>query len=170
MTFAPGETSKSLFLNITNDRLNEALETIRLALTSSIATIGTGSTATVNIIDNDATPTVSFETAASSGSEGASNPQTFRVKLSAASGQRVTVRYAFTANGSTVTSGDYTLPSGVLTFEPGETVKVIPLVIKQDTLVEATELIRITLSSPVNAVLNNSLIHTFSILDDDRLI
>lgn len=170
VTFAPGETSKSLFLNVTNDRLNEALETIRLALTSSIATIGTGSTATVNIIDNDAAPTVSFETAASSGSEGASNPQTFRVKLSAASGQRVTVRYAFTANGSTVTSGDYTLPSGVLTFEPGETVKVIPLVIKQDTLVEATELIRITLSSPVNAVLNNSLIHTFSILDDDRLI
>ena len=170
VTFAPGETSKSLFLNITNDRLNEALETIRLALTSSIATIGTGSTATVNIIDNDAAPTVSFEVAASSGSEGASNPQTFRVKLSAASGQRVTVRYAFTANGSTVTSGDYTLPSGVLTFEPGETVKVIPLVIKQDTLIEATELIRITLSSPINAVLNNSLTHTFSILDDDRLI
>lgn len=169
VTFAPGETSKSLLLNITNDRLNEALETIRLALTSSIATIGTGSTATVNIIDNDAAPTVSFETSASSGSEGIANPQTVRVKLSAVSGQRVTVRYAFNATGSTVTRGDYTLPSGTLTFEPGETVKVIPLVILQDTLVEPTELIQITLSSPTNAALGSTLTHAFSILDDDRL-
>lgn len=170
VTFAPGETSKSLILNITNDRLNEALETIRLALTSSIATISTGSTATVNIIDNDAAPTVSFETSASSGSEGVASPQTVRVKLSAVSGQRVTVRYAFTASGSTVTRGDYTLPSGTLTFEPGETVKVIPLMILQDTLVEPTELIQITLSTPTNAVLGNTLTHVFSILDDDRPI
>ena len=61
-------------------------------------------------------------------------------------------------------------PSGTLTFEPGETVKVIPLMILQDTLVEPTELIQITLSTPTNAVLGNTLTHVFSILDDDRPI
>ncbi len=168
VTFAPGETSKTVTLNITNDLLNEALETIRLALSSTTATIGTGSTAVVNLVDNDPAPTVSFEAATSSGSEGIANPQSVRVKLSAPSGQRVTVRYAFTASGSTATSADFTLPSGTLTFEPGETIKMIPLVIIQDQVVESTELIRITLSSPTNAVLGNTLTHAFSILYDER--
>ena len=169
VTFAPGETSKTVTLNITNDLLNEALETIRLALSSTTATIGTGSTAVVNLIDNDPAPTVSFEAATSSGSEGIANPQSVRVKLSAPSGQRVTVRYAFTASGSTATSADFTLPSGTLTFEPGETIKTIPLVIIQDQIVESSELIRMTLSSPTNAVLGTTLTHVFSILDDERL-
>ena len=168
VTFAPGETSKTVTLNITNDLLNEALETIRLALSSTTATIGTGSTAVVNLVDNDPAPTVSFEAATSSGSEGIANPQSVRVKLSAPSGQRVTVRYAFTASGSTATSADFTLPSGTLTFEPGETIKMIPLVIIQDQVVESTELIRMTLSSPTNAVLGSTLTHAFSILDDER--
>ncbi len=170
VTFAPGETRKTVTLNITNDRLNEALETIRLALSSTTASIGTGSTATVSIVDNDPAPTVSFQAAASSGSEGTESPGTVRVVLSAASGQRVTVRYAFTTSGSTASStSDFTLPNGLLTFEPGETVKTIPLLIKPDTTVESTELIQISLLSPTNATLGSRVLHAFSILDDDRL-
>ena len=44
----------------------------------------------------------------------------------------------------------------------------IPLVITQDQIVESTELIRITLSSPVNATLGTTLTHVFSILDDEK--
>ena len=171
VTFAPGETRKSLTLNIVNDRLNEALETIRLALTSDIAVIRTGSTAQVSIVDNDAAPTVSFETAASSGAEGVASPQSIRVKLSAASGQRVTVRYAYTPTGSTASqTADFTLPSGTLIFEPGETVKIIPLTVIQDLLAESTELVRISLVSPTNALLGTTSVHTYSILDDDTRV
>jgi len=171
VTFAPGETRKTLTLNISNDLLDEVNETIRLALTSTTATIGTGSTATVTILDNDAAPTVSFTTATSSGRENIASPGTVRVALSAPSGQNVTVKYAMTTSGTTANSRtDFTLAAGTLTFLPGETVKTIPLVLKNDTLREATETIRITLTTPVNATLGSVIAHVFSILDDESIV
>ncbi len=168
VTFAPGETRKVIRLTINDDLLDEANETIKLALTSATATIGVGSTATVTIIDNDVAPTVSFTTATSSGLENVASPGTVRVKLSAASGQSVTVKYAFTAAGSTASSlYDFTLAAGTLTFLPGETEKTIPLVLKNDTRRESIETIKITLSAPVNATLGSLLTHLFSILDND---
>ena len=171
VTFAPGETRKTLTLNISNDLLDEVNETIKLALTSTTATIGTGSTATVTILDNDAAPTVSFTTATSSGRENIASPGTVRVALSAPSGQNVTVKYAMTTSGTTANSRtDFTLAAGTLTFLPGETVKTIPLVLKNDTLREATETIRITLTTPVNATLGSVIAHVFSILDDESIV
>ena len=170
VTFAPGETRKTLTLNISEDLLDEVNETIKLALTSTAAVIGLGSTATVTILDNDAAPTVSFTTATSSGRENIASPGTVRVALSAASGQTVTVRYAMTSSGTTANSRtDFTLAAGTLTFLPGETVKTIPLVLKNDSLREATETIRITLTTPVNATLGSVIAHVFSILDDELI-
>jgi len=171
VTFAPGETRKTLTLNINDDLLDEANETINLALTSSTAIIGTGSTAQVTILDNDAPPTVSFTTSSSRGLENVPSPGTVRVALSAASGLSITVRYSVSSIGTTASStADFTLAAGTLTFLPGETVKIIPLVLKNDTLREATETIRITLTGPVNATLGSLLTHDFSILDDDTLV
>ncbi len=165
VTFAPGETRKTITLNVTNDILDELNETIKLALTSTTAVIGTGTT--VTITDNDAAPTVSFTTATSRGAENVASPSTVRVALSTASGLSVTVRYAVTASGTTAVSTDYTLAAGTLTFLPGETAKTIPLVLKNDILREATETIKITLSTPTNSVLGSIVSHVFSILDDE---
>ena len=166
VTFAPGETRKSIVLNITEDLLDEANETINLALTSAQAVLGPGST--VTILDNDAAPTVSFTTATSSGREDIASPGTVQVALSAASGLSVTVRYAVTALGTTASSlTDYTLAAGTLTFLPGETTKTLPLVLKNNTLAEPTETIKITLSTPTNSVLGSLVSHVFSILDDE---
>lgn len=111
-------------------------------------------------------PSVAFTAASSSGSE-AVTPAALTVALSAPSGQPVTVNYAVT--GGTATGGgvDYTLPSGTLTFAPGETTKAIPIAIVNDALDEPDETIQVTLASPVNATLGTPAVHTYTILDDD---
>ncbi len=171
VTFAPGETRKMLTLNINNDLLDELNEVIQLALTSTTAVIGTGSTAAVTILDDDPAPTISFTTSTSSALENIASPGTVRVALSAPSGQAVTVKYAVSTSGTTArVTADYTLAAGTLTFLPGETEKTIPLVIKNDTLKEPTETIRIVLSAPTNATLGGLFAHVFSILDDDSIV
>ncbi len=171
VTFAPGETRKSLVLTINEDTLDEANETIKLALTSPQAVIGLGSTATVTILDNDAAPTVSFGSATSSGRENVASPGTVRVVLSTASGLSVTVRYTVTAAGTTASSIlDFTLAAGTLTFLPGQIEKTIPLLLKNDIAREATETIKITLSVPTNSILGSLVTHVFSILDDELIV
>lgn len=168
VTFAPGETRKSLFLNIQDDALDEANETIKLKLTSSQATIGDGSSATATILDNDLPPTVSFTAASSSASESTASPGALIVELSGESGQRVTVKYAVSKTGTTASSKtDYSLASSTLTFLPGETRKVLPLVLKNDTAIERPETLRVLLSSPSAATLGSLTAHIFTILDDD---
>lgn len=88
------------------------------------------------------------------------------VGLSRISTAPVTVQYQVI--GGTATAGtDYTLAPGLLTFEPGEWAKSIPLPIVNDTGVEANETIRVTLFNPTNATHDGIKIITYTITDDD---
>jgi hypothetical protein len=118
-------------------------------------------------VDNDPPPTVDFNAASSSGSEG-TTPAVIPVSLSAASGKTVTVQYD-TADGTAVAPGDYTaVVGGTLTFNPGVTTQNINITINDDGAPEGNETFTITLSAPSNATLagaNNP--HTYTINDND---
>ncbi|MBI3969838.1 MAG: fibronectin type III domain-containing protein [Chloroflexi bacterium] len=59
LTFAPGETSKSIAVAVTNDTLLETSEAFTVTLSSPVnATTGTLSSATVTIADNDPGPSL----------------------------------------------------------------------------------------------------------------
>ena len=91
LSWASGDTANKTFsVPITNDTLDEPNETFTVTLTSPTggATLGSPSSATVTIMDDDPTPTVQFSVASSSGSE-ATTPASITVTLSAASGQTV---------------------------------------------------------------------------------
>src|SRR6185295_15311977 len=61
LTFNPGETSKNISLAVNDDYLDENDETVILDLSSpSNAVLGTPSSHTYTIQDNDAAPTVQF--------------------------------------------------------------------------------------------------------------
>ncbi len=84
-----------------------------------------------------------------------STPLIFTVTLSIASDKPVTVTYA-TTDETAVSGIDYTAVSETLTFNPGEMVKNIEVLVLGDTLYEPDETFTMTLSNPVNATLSNS--------------
>src|SRR6185436_12429652 len=129
LTFNPGDTSKTIAIAITNDTLNEGDETIQVTLSGPAnATLGAITVHTYTVQDDDAVPSVTFASASSSGSE-SSTTANLAVSLSAASTLPITVNYA--ATGGTATGGgiDYTLASGTLTFNPGDTSKSVAIAI-----------------------------------------
>src|SRR5439155_1702811 len=143
-------------------------ETVALTLAAGSYNIAASPdhAATVTIADDDPAPTVSFNTATSSGLENVT-PANLAALLSAASGQTVTVDYAIT--GGTATGGgvDYTLAGRTLTFAPGATNQNIAIVIADDALDEANETILVSLSNPTNANLGATTTHTYTITDHD---
>jgi hypothetical protein len=166
LTFVPSDTSENIPVTINNDTLDEVDETIIVTLSSPTnATLGSPTSHTYTINDDDAAPTVAFSTTSSNGSEATANVN-LAVTLSAASGQTVTVNYA--ATGGTATSpADYTISGTSLTFNPGETSKNVPITVVDDALVEGNETIIVTLSNPTNATLGANTTHTYTINDND---
>src|SRR5262249_31232526 len=98
LTFNAGETSKTFSVSIQNDTLDEDDEyfTASLSNPSAGSSLGTPSTVTVPIVDDDPPPTVQLSASSYSLLEG-KNPLTVTVSLNTASGKTVTVDYATSA-------------------------------------------------------------------------
>ena len=77
---------------------------------------------------------------------------TFTVRLSIASTQTVSVKFA-TEDGTARAGSDYAAATGTLSFAPGETLKTLKVSVSGDQLFEADETFRVVLSAPVNAVI-----------------
>ncbi len=152
LTFAPGETTKTITVLVQGDLLDEVNETFFVNLSSATNATISDSQGQGTITDDDATPTLAInDVTVTEGNAGSVNA-TFTVTLSAASGQSVTVNYA-TANSTAVAPGDYTSTSGTLTFAAGETSKTIVVPVLGDTLDEAEETFFVNLTSPTHATL-----------------
>ena len=153
LSFAPGETSKTVTVNVNGDTTVEPDETFVVNLSNAFnAAIGNGQ-GIGNILDDDKPPGLAISDVTKLEGNRANTAFTFTVTLSYASANTVTVNYA-TADGSAKTSGkDYTAASGTLTFNPGEISKTITVFVKGDTKVESDETFFVNLSSPTNATL-----------------
>jgi YD repeat-containing protein len=165
LTFAPGETSKTVTVAILDDNLYEGPtpETFLLTLTSpSNATLGT-SAAVGSVTDNEGLPAISAGNVSVSETAGTA---TFTVSLSNPSTSAVTVNFA-TANGTAIAGADYTATSGTLTFAAGETSKTVTVAILDDNIYEGStpETFLLNLSSPTNAILGAN--GTGSIVDGE---
>ena len=142
-------------------------ETVVVTLAASTNyNVGTPRDATVTIVDNEAsgTPAVGFTFATFAAPE--SESPGLSVSLSHTSSSPITVQYQV-IGGTSASGTDYTLTPGMLTFDPGEWAKSIPLSIINDTTVEADETIRVTLFNPIGAAHDGIQIMTYTIQDDD---
>jgi Calx-beta domain len=138
LTFAPGETSKTVTVQVFGDRLGEWNETFFVNLSSPTNGVVTDGQGAGTVLDDE--PRISIGTV--SKAEGRKNHTTlftFTVKLSAAYDQAVTMSFR-TADGTATTSdNDYVAKTGTLTFAPGETTKTITIEVKGDSKKEADE-------------------------------
>jgi hypothetical protein len=138
LTFAPGETSKTVTVQVIGDRLAEPNETFVVNLSQPTnATIADGQGAGT-IVDDE--PRISIGTVTKA--EGRKNHTTlftFTVALSAAYDQAVTMSFRTVDGTATTSDSDYVAKTGALTFAPGETTKTITIEVNGDSKREGDE-------------------------------
>lgn len=171
LTFADGETSKMFTVAILEDSVNEIFETAIVTLNTlgPLDTLGSQSTATLTINDNDPLPTVSIsDVSVIEGNSGPANAF-FSVRLSASSGKPISMFYS-TVNG-TASSGSDFVPAALspLTFSPGETSKNFAITINGDAENESDETFVVHLTGVSNASVARGQ-GTGTILNDDGSI
>jgi hypothetical protein len=168
LTFAAGETSKTLQVTVNADTAAEGNEafTVRLANAAG-ATIADGS-ATGTLTNDDAAATLPAlsvgDVSLREGDSGTAELM-FIVTLDRAATGPVTVSYA-TANGTATAGADYAALTGTLTFAAGETSKMVHVAVNGDIAVEANETFSLTLSGATGATIADATA-VGQITDDD---
>ena len=111
-------------------------------------------------------PSISIGDDAELEADAAASAMTFPVSLSAAAATPVSVNYA-TTDGTARAPGDYTAKIETVTFNPGETTKMITVPVIDDLLDEAgNETFNVVLSGPVGATISDGAAVGY-IVDDD---
>lgn len=144
LTFAVGETIKTVSVPTTDDAVDEASETLSLNLSAATGGSTISDAQGVGTIeDNDPAPSfaISDATAVTEG-----GTLVFTVTKSGSTSQSFSVNYA-TANGTAAAGSDYTATSGTLTFAAGETSKTISVATIDDSTQESSETVLVNLSA-----------------------
>ncbi|AGA28247.1 Calx-beta domain-containing protein [Singulisphaera acidiphila] len=144
LTFAPGQTSKSILVPVKGDRLAEQDETFSISLRGAKnATIRDGQ-GIVSILDNE--PRFSIGTAVVEEGNAGTTLMTFTVMMAAPYDQEATVNFATQDYTATTADGDYVATAGTLRFAPGEMTKTITVVVNGDLRAEGDERFLVNLS------------------------
>jgi subtilisin family serine protease len=167
LTFLPGVVSQTILIPILDDTTLEADEdfSVRLLVAGGAAAVGTPSTATVTVRDNDGPGTFQFATAEFVVAEGGLGT----IKVTRTGGSAGTVTVPWSSSAVSATPGtDFTPTSGTLTFAPGITIRALTITAVNDTMVEGEEAATLTLGPPSPAGSSGAQTTTaLRILDND---
>jgi len=165
VTFAAGETSKTIAVLVNGDRTGEANETfsVNVGLSGGNAVVGDAQ-GIATIVDDE--PRMNITSVTKNEGNSGNTPFTFTVSMAAASSAAVTVNFA-TADGSAKAGEDYAARTGSLTFNAGETSKTVTVNVKGDRKSEWQEVFYVNLSGASGALLASSQ-GTGVVRNDDR--
>ena len=185
VTFAPGETSKTIIIPIAGDSLIEPNEQFQLALsapTGGAALIPGASTATGTIVNDDTN--LSIAATSANKPEGtstvqviaSSTPFTFTVTRSGITTAQHSAKWTVAGVSRTGTTGatanDFisgAFPSGTVTFAPGVTKQTITVNVSGDLGYETNETFSVTLSAPTGGAVISTPSAIGTITDDDAI-
>ena len=175
VSFAAGETSKTITVNVAGDTVVEPDEgfTVTLSNPAASTTIGTA-TASGTIRDDD-TSQASLSIAALSADkvegQSGSTAFTFTVTRGGNTSIATSASWAVTGSGANPAAGsDFAgavLPSGTVSFAAGETSKTITVNVAGDTVVEPDEGFTVTLSNPAASTTIGTATASGTIRNDD---
>jgi len=184
VVFAPGETTRTVPVEILDDALDELDETFTLSLGEVEGGVVADGSGLGTIVDDDPPPFVSIGDATvvegdppGTGSTGSSTGSgaaelVFPVTLSDPSGLGVGIDYAtapVTVGRPAEAGVDYQPVSGTLSFPPGVVSASIRVPVTPDLLDELDETLRVVLSNPV-AVVPADAEAVGTIVDDDEAL
>lgn len=169
--FAPGESSKTIELDIIDDVIDEFDETITLRLVGP-ASLGLDANSnevhTVTIVDDDLPSVAGFAAAYSQNHETYGNPSIL-IELDRPSAKEVTVYYTKTENLATAATydEDYTLSfPGVVNIPAGDTLaNPVSFIVDNDGVPEDDETVEFLLTGADNATLSDETVHVYTIKD-----
>jgi F5/8 type C domain/Calx-beta domain len=173
VTFAAGETVKTVVVSVAGDTIGESNETFALNLsapTSGLA-LGTASATSTIVNDDNLIRNVSITAATASAVEGntGTTPFTFNVTLDAAATSAQSVRYTVAGTGANpANTVDFSgALSGSVNFAAGESVKTVTVYVSGDNVFEANESFGVTLSAPTAGLTLGTTFAQMTITNDD---
>jgi probable HAF family extracellular repeat protein len=178
LTFAPGQTSRTIAVPVLGDRDPEAyVETFHVVLSNPANAILADARGYGNISDDE--PHISGNSVTVLEGNSGTVTAIVTLRLSNAYDQTVTVDYA-TADGTAIAGSDYVAMSGSMSFAPGQTTQQVAVIVLGDRIAESvsdpyygtldtTEYFRLDLLNPgSNAVALGG--GSVAIQDDEPLI
>ena len=177
LTFAPGETMKTVDVTIHGDAIAEANETFTVQLSNASGAIIADDTGIGMIVDDDAVappppppvdPIVSIgDASAKEGAAGTKTTLTFPVSLSRLATGAVTIDYR-TTDGSATHGSDYKGVVGSLLIPAGQLTDSIVVTVFGDDRFEPDETFTLEITGVVGAQQGSD--GTGTILNDDRAV
>lgn len=166
LSFAAGETTKTITIQVAADATVEANEVFDVVLSRPTGAVIATGTARATLV-NDDLHTLSIAATTASKNEGntGTTPFTFTVTRSAGIGSS-TVNWSI-VHGTTNAADFSGATSGSVTFASGQTSKVITVYTLGDTVFENSEAFSVNLSSPSGSTLGTASA-TATIRNDDR--
>src|SRR5439155_67330 len=147
LTFAPGQTTRTIAIVVNGDTLNEPTETFFVNLSAPVNATIADNQGLGTILDNDSAPSLAINSVAVTEGNSGTTPAISTVTLSAPSSFTVTVKWATADGTATVANNDYVAASGTLTFAPGVTGLTITNFVNGDTVNESDETFLVKLST-----------------------
>jgi chitinase len=175
LSFARGETTKTVTVPVIGDTTPEFDETLKLVLSSptggSVVSTTAGE-AIVTITSDDGypqPPTIGFKATAVSvteGAAGAKTPVSLTVRLLKAEAVPVTVRYT-ALNGTAAAGSDFIAATGLVTIPAGLTEKSFELMVVGDAVAETDETFSVRLTDATASATIDAATATITIRNDD---
>ena len=144
VTFASGDTEKTITFTTTQDTIDDDGEKVRLGFGSLPARVAAGTTsqATVSITDDD-DPQVSVSFGANTYAVAEGETRSISLSLSADPERTVAIPVIVGANQGGATSADYSGVPASVTFNAGQTSRTLTFTATQDTLDDDDESVRL---------------------------
>jgi hypothetical protein len=172
VSFAPGQTSRTVPVTIKGDAADEPDEFVLLGFSDPTNAVvgGLGGLGIVVVTDDDPLPSVHPGVASVTEADSGTVTLEIPVTLSAPSGRVVTAAWATAAVSGPAfasSSSDFDPASGTVTFAPGQTVRTVEVTVHGDLVDEPDELVVTGFSAPTNATLGGFGLGIGVIADDD---
>ncbi len=166
LDFAAAETVKYITVPITDGSSTNGDRTFTVTLQNPSAgtTIGSPSTTTVTIVDNDSV--IGFSAAAYSVNENAGVARISVTRSGGVSGS-ASVEFSTGTTGTATPGVDFTPRTTVLTFAPGVRVQTVDVPINDDNLSEFNETVSLSLGNVTGAATLGLSSATLTIVEDD---
>ncbi|MBQ0785836.1 MAG: hypothetical protein KBT66_16560, partial [Amphritea sp.] len=168
ISFATGESSKTVTLEVIGDKTIEIDESIIFTLTNpgDDLNLGGASSNTTTVIDDDSLASiVADQVSVVEGNEGSSQVVTFTVSRS---GSLSASQVDWSASGLDATDFDGgVIPSGMLNFAVGELSQQISIIIAGDRDIESDETLTVSLSNPGSDMTLGTASADITVINDD---